>query len=79
MNTGLTSTHTARGFSVLYYVYPQKQCIPCSVLRHKCCLTLLYVTLIQDFFCPWNYHAWLYYSVGYCLMASRLQKAACWQ
>ena len=55
MNTGLTSTHTTRGFSVLYYhVFPRKQCILCSALRRKCCLTLLYVTSIRVFFCPWN-------------------------
>jgi len=35
MNTGLTSTHTARGFPVLYHVYAQKQCITCSALCHK--------------------------------------------
>ena len=30
MDTGLTSTHTARGFSVLYHVFPRKQCILCT-------------------------------------------------
>ena len=51
MNTGLTSTHTTRGLSVLYYhLFPRKQCILCSALRRKCCLTLLYVTSIRVFF-----------------------------
>ena len=55
MNTGLTSTHTTRGLSVLYYhLFPRKQCILCSALRRKCCRTLLYVTSIRVFFCPWN-------------------------
>ena len=36
---GLTSTHTARGFSILYQVFARKQCILFSALRHKCCLT----------------------------------------
>ena len=45
--------HTARGFSDLYHVFARKQCILCSAVRHGC-LTLLYVTSIWDFFCPWN-------------------------
>ena len=49
MSTGLTNTHTARGFSDLYHVFARKQCIRCSALRHGC-LTLLYVTSIRDFF-----------------------------
>ena len=57
MSTGLTNTHTARGFSDLHHVFARKQCIICSALRHKCCLTLLYVSSIQDFFCPWNNRA----------------------
>ena len=57
---GTYSTHTARGFSILYYVFSRKQFILCSALRHKCCLTLLYVTSIRDFFCPWNNRARLY-------------------
>ena len=35
------------------------QCILCPALRHGC-LTLLYVTSIRDFFCPWNNRARLY-------------------
>ena len=57
---GTYSTHTARGFSILHYVFSRKQFILCSALRHKCCLTLLYVTSIRDFFCPWNNRARLY-------------------
>ena len=48
---GVTNTHTARGFSDLYHVFARKQCILCPALRHGY-LTLLYVTLIRDFFCP---------------------------
>ena len=51
MSTGLTNTHTAYGFSVLYHVFALKQCIVCSALRHKSYLTLLYVALIRDSFC----------------------------
>ena len=40
--------------SLFYHVFPRKQCILCSALRCKCCLTLLYVTSIRVFFCPWN-------------------------
>ena len=40
MSTGLTNTHTASGFSVLYHVFARKQCILCSALRHKSYLTL---------------------------------------
>ena len=40
MSTGLTNTHTARGFSVLYHVFARKQCILCTALRHKSYLTL---------------------------------------
>ena len=43
MSTGLTNTHTARGFSVLYHVFARKQCILCSALRHKSYLTLCYI------------------------------------
>ena len=31
----------ARVFSDLYHVFIRKQCILCSALRRKCCLTLL--------------------------------------
>ena len=40
MSTGLTNTHTAHGFSVLYHVFPRKQCILSSALSHK--ITLHY-------------------------------------
>ena len=33
--TGLTNTHTARRFSVLYHVFARKQCILLSALRRK--------------------------------------------
>ena len=46
MNTGLTSTHTARRFSVLYHVFAQKQCFLSSSLSILCCLTLHYYTLL---------------------------------
>ena len=35
-------------------------CILCSPLRYKCCLTLLYVTSIRDFFCSWDNRALIY-------------------
>ena len=44
MSTGLINTHRVRGFSVLYHVFARKQCILCSVLRHKSYLTV-YFTL----------------------------------
>ena len=44
MSTGLTNMHAARGFSVLYHVFAQKQCILCFALHHKSYLTLPYVT-----------------------------------
>ena len=43
VSTGLTNTHTASGFSVLYHVFVRKQCILCSALRHKSYLTLSYM------------------------------------
>ena len=51
MSTKLTNTHKARGFSDLYHVFPRKQCILYSALRHKCYLTLPYVTSLRDSFC----------------------------
>ena len=59
MSTGLTNTHMACGFSDLYHVFARKPCVLCYALRHKC-LTLLYVTSIRDFFCPWDNHWRLY-------------------
>ena len=35
-----------------------------SELRHKSCLTLVYVTSIRDFFCPWNNRALLHYAAA---------------
>ena len=43
MNTELSSTPKARGFSVLYHVFDRKQCILCSGLCHKSYLTLLLI------------------------------------
>ena len=40
ISTGLTNMHTAHGFSVLYHVFAQKQCIPCSALSHVIKVTL---------------------------------------
>ena len=34
MSSGLTNTHTTRGFSVLYHVFARKQCILCTALRY---------------------------------------------
>ena len=51
MSKGLTNTHTARGFSALYHVFPRKQCILYSALRHKSYLTLPYVTSLRDSIC----------------------------
>ena len=44
-STGLTNTHAARGFSVLYHVFARKQYILLSALRHKSYLNQLYVTV----------------------------------
>ena len=70
---GLTNTHTTHGFSDLYKVFARKQCILCPALRNGC-LTLLYVTLIQDFFLPLE-------QSRKALLASALQphEAAHWQ
>ena len=45
MSMGLTNTHMAHDFSVLYRMFAQKQCILCSALHHKSYLTLPYVTM----------------------------------
>ena len=45
MSTGLTNTHMAHGFSVLYHMFAHKQYILCSALCHKSYLTLPYVTM----------------------------------
>ena len=47
MSTGLTNTHTAREFSLLYYVFAQKHCIlcKCCALRHKSYLSLQVISL----------------------------------
>ena len=60
MSKGLTKTHAALGFSVLYRVFARKQLILCLALRYKSYLTLLYVPSITDFFLPWNCRARLY-------------------
>jgi len=67
---GLTSMYMARGFSVLYHGFARKQCILCSELRHKSCLTLVYVTSIRDFFCPWNNRVLLYYGAARLLIGN---------
>ena len=77
ISTGLTNTHTARGFSVLYHVFITLQCILCSALRHKSYLTLLCVTSIRDFFCLGRLYATAL--LGCCLAPSRLREAASWQ
>ena len=75
MKTGLTNTHTARGFSVLYHVFARKQCI-LSALVIK--VTLHYLVL----------HRFKIHSVselsrtallGCRLATSRLREAARWQ
>ena len=77
MSTGLTNTHTARGFSVLYHVFiTLKQCILCSALRHKSYLTLLCITSIRDFSALELSRKALF---GYHLAPSRLREAALWQ
>ena len=37
---------------------------------NKCCLTLLYVTWIRDFFCPWDNRALLYNSAARLLVGN---------
>ena len=76
MNTGLTSTHATCEIFVLYYhVFSRKQCILCSALRRKCCLTLLYVTSIRVFFLPLELSRTAL--LGLRLSASRLREDAC--
>ena len=58
MSTGLTNTHTARGFCVQYHVFARKQCIVCSALRHKSYLTLLLCYIDSRFIV--NFRARLY-------------------
>ena len=62
--------YTASGFSVLYHVFARKQCILGSELRHKTCLTLVYVTSIRDVFCPWNNRSLLYYGAARLLIGN---------
>ena len=76
MSVGLTKTHTALGFSDLYYVFTRKQCILCSALRHGY-LTLLYVSSIRDFFLPLEKSRTAL--LGCRLAASRLREASRWQ
>ena len=76
MNTALTNTHTARGFSEMHHVLARKQCILCFASRHGC-LTLLYVTSIQRFFLPLGQTCMAL--LGCRLAALRLCEAARWQ
>ena len=48
-----------KNFATLFFFF-RKQCILCPALRHGC-PTLLYVTSIRDFFCPWNNRTRLYF------------------
>ena len=48
MSTGLTNTHTVRGFSDLYHVFVRNNAF--SVLHYV--ITILYVTSIRDFSAP---------------------------
>ena len=76
MSTGLTNTHRARGFSVLYHMFARKQYILCSALPHKSYLTLPYVTSLRDSFCLGNFA----HSFITCLLAAaRLCEASLWQ
>ena len=77
MSTGITKTHTARGFSVLYQVFARKQCILCPALRQGC-LTLLYARYIDSrFFLPLEQSSTP--QLGCRLAASRLREAARYQ
>ena len=76
INTALTNTHTARGFSDLHHMFARKQCILCSALHHGC-LTLLYVTSIQRFFLPLEQSCTAL--LGCRLAASHVCEAARWQ
>ena len=82
MSTGLTNTHTARGFSVLYHAFARKQCILGSALLHKGYLTytlLSCVTSIRDFFCLGTIAHGSTALLGCRLAASRVREAARWQ
>ena len=57
-------------------MFTRKQCILCPALCHGC-LTLLYVTSIQDFFLPLEQSCMAL--LGCRLVASGLRKAARWQ
>ena len=50
-------TELAHRSWILYHVFALKQCILCSALRHKCCLTLVFGTSVRDVFCLLNYRA----------------------
>ena len=51
ISTRLTNTHTARGFSFLYHVFAQKQCI--SLLQYVIKFTLITICHIDSrFFLP---------------------------
>ena len=57
---GTYSTHTARGFSILYYVFSRKQFILCSALRISVALHYSMLHRFEIFFYPWNNRARLY-------------------
>ena len=71
---GLTNTHTARGFSVLYHVLAWKQCILCSALRYRA-----YNFLLHRFEIHSAVELWRAALLGSLLVASRLPEAARWQ
>ena len=62
IDMGLTSTQMACGFSFLYHAFPRKQYILCSFVLFSLYpyITIMTVTSIRDFFCPWNNHTRLY-------------------
>ena len=63
MSTGLTNTHTDRGFSDLYHAFARKfQQITFSVMHYFKKVTLHYHIMLHRFeiFLPWNYRVRLY-------------------
>ena len=76
MSAGLINTHTARGFSVLYRLFAQKQCLLCSSLRHKSYSHYLVTSFDSRFIIGLGTFA---HSFIRRLAASRLREAARWQ
>ena len=76
ISTGLINTHTARGFSALYHLFAQKQCLLCSSVRHKSCLHYLVTLLDSRFIIGLGTFA---HGFIRRLAASRLREAARWQ